>query len=154
MRNLPASFHFAATSILTPCPVAAAAETDASTDCNQRTIFCEKYHQRWRIVRNLLANLRTLVRSRTESSLPHHRLDLPSTLHHTMSRRSCSGDGCIHRLQSKCNNITDGGALCAISWQIGGLPASFHFAATSILTPCPGAAAAETDASTDCNQSA
>ena len=47
---------------------------------------------------------------------------------------------------------TDGGALCAISWQICGLPASFHFAATSILTPCPGAAAAETDASTDWKQ--
>ena len=73
---------------ITPCPGAAAAETDASTDCNQSaiTIFCEKYNQRWRIVRNL--------------------------------------------------------------------PASFHFAATSILTPCPGAAAAETDASTDCNQTA
>ena len=28
---------------------------------------------------------------------------------------------------------TDGGALCAISWQICGLPASFHYAATSIF---------------------
>ena len=68
-------------------------------------------------------------------------------------------------------NITNGGALCAISWQISGLPASFHYAATSIckhkytlprrsfsgdgsltialicrrpcITPCPGVASCE-----------
>ena len=38
------------------------------------------------------------------------------------------------------HNIT----LRAISWQIFGLPASLHYAATSIFTPCHGGASAET----------